>query len=466
MARRNKNIIKYRKPLRINVGLILFLFLFLYLVIVVISYFTRTRLQIYQVESGSFVNDQVYTGLILRDEQIYTMDQAGYVDFYIRQGRKAGVDDIVYTIDVNGTFSQQLQASLEGMDSFSAEEILSIKESLYSFSSAYEDMDFSKIYTVKNNLTLEIINDISNSALENISDLVDSGSFIQGKSDLSGVVSYYLDGYEQITESDLTHALMEKSAYETTMQHSGTLLEAGTPIFKMIPNEDWNLIIEVDEEKYQELNQILNSEDESVSKKLRFRILDTDQEISAPYTLFTGADGSRFCELQMTKFSSAYADNRFLDIELIYEQQYGLKIPKSAVTTQSFFVIPKEYAAYGGNQNVFGFTRQAIGSDTVEFISPTFYALIDGYYYVNQKDFTAGDRLFMPDSQEQYIIADTKELQGVYNINRGYALFRQVIILDETGDIYLIEKGTTYGLAVYDHIILDKKGIKEFDVIY
>ena len=259
---------------------------------------------------------------------------------------------------------------------------------------------------------------------------------------------------------------MNPDACQTVIRHSGTLLEAGTAMFKIITDESWRLVLELDEEKYAELNALLNGEDEEATPKIRFCILDTGQVLSAEYTLVTGTDGTRFAVLQIPKYGSEYASDRFLDVELIYEEETGMKIPKTSVTTQTFYRIPKEYATYGGNQNVFGFNRQASGSDTVEFVSPTFYACLDGYYYVNQKDFSAGDRIFMPDSQEQYVVADTAELTGVYNINRGYAVFRRVEILGETGDMYLIEKGTKYGLSVYDHIILNNRDIREFDVIY
>lgn len=464
--RRNKNIIKYRKPIRVNIGLVLFLFLMVYLVIVVVLYFTRTRIRIYQVESGSVVNDQTYTGLILRDEQVFAMDQSGYVDFYVREGRRVGKDDIVYTIDVNGTFSEQLQATLEGMDSFSDTAIESIKKELYEFSSGYQDMSFDEVYTVKNGLELEIINDLSNSALESLDELVNTDSFVQGRAALSGVVSYRIDGYESVTEENLTQALMNPDGETVNVQRTGSLLEAGTSIYKIIPDESWRLALQVDEEKYAELSAVLNSEDETANRQIRFRITDTGQELSADFELVTGSDGARFCVLSIPKYGSRYAEERFLDVELIYEEESGLKIPKTSVMTQSFFLIPQEYATYGGNQNVYGFNRQAAGSDTVEFVSPTFYALVDGYYYVNQTEFSAGDRIFLPDSDEQYVIAETGELQGVFNINRGYAVFRRVVILDEAGDMYLIEKGTTYGLSVYDHIILNNRGIEEFDVIY
>ena len=110
---------------------------------------------------------------------------------------------------------------------------------------------------------------------------------------------------------------------------------------------------------------------------------------------------------------------------------------------------------------------EMLGEETPEFISPTFYSLsADGYYYVNQKDFAAGDTIYLPDSDQTFVVAETRELVGAFNINRGYAVFRQVEILEHTENMLLIRSGTPYGLAVYDHIVQENRGVKEFDVIY
>ena len=43
----------------------------------------------------------------------------------------------------------------------------------------------------------------------------------------------------------------------------------------------------------------------------------------------------------------------------------------------------------------------------------------------------------------------------VYNINKGYAVFKRIEKLSGNGEYFTIAKGTDYGLSVYDHIVLD-----------
>ena len=71
----------------------------------------------------------------------------------------------------------------------------------------------------------------------------------------------------------------------------------------------------------------------------------------------------------------------------------------------------------------------------------------------------------MPNSQSTYQIgADKASLVGVYNINKGYAVFKQINIIYENEEYAIIETKTSYGIALYDHIALDASEIKEHEL--
>ena len=67
----------------------------------------------------------------------------------------------------------------------------------------------------------------------------------------------------------------------------------------------------------------------------------------------------------------------------------------------------------------------------------------------------AGDVLIMPGSEERFTVGPTASLEGVYNINKGYAVFKQIDIIEDNEEFVTVRKGTRYGLSVYDHILLD-----------
>lgn len=118
-------------------------------------------------------------------------------------------------------------------------------------------------------------------------------------------------------------------------------------------------------------------------------------------------------------------------------------------------------------------TYDTQGNQTRKFIEATYYAEIDGYYYVNKDNFNIGDCLVKPPSEdevtitdEKYIIGTVAVLKGAYCVNKGYCQFRQVEILDRNDEYYIVKMGTKYGLSIYDHIILNADMVTENQIMY
>ena len=63
--KKNKKVIRYRRPLNINVGMIIFGIIFLYMLFNIFAYFRKDHVQFYEVMEGGIVNNKQYTGLIL-----------------------------------------------------------------------------------------------------------------------------------------------------------------------------------------------------------------------------------------------------------------------------------------------------------------------------------------------------------------------------------------------------------------
>ena len=148
-----------------------------------------------------------------------------------------------------------------------------------------------------------------------------------------------------------------------------------------------------------------------------------------------------------------------------------MKIPVTAVTTKSFYLVPVEYITMGGDSSTTGFMKETYSENgtSAEFIPTTIYYSNDEYCYIDMSEnspLKAGDYLIRPDSQERYQIGNSDTLQGVYNINKGYAVFKQIEILKSNDEYYTIKKGTSYGLSVYDHIVLNADAVYEGELIY
>ena len=89
-----------------------------------------------------------------------------------------------------------------------------------------------------------------------------------------------------------------------------------------------------------------------------------------------------------------------------------------------------------------------------------------GMAYLGTDAFDGDTILVKPDSSDTCVLNRTESIKGVYNINKGYAVFKQVNILCESDDYYIVESGSDYGLSNYDHIALDGSDVDENDVVF
>ncbi|MCR5733148.1 MAG: hypothetical protein K6G22_00955, partial [Lachnospiraceae bacterium] len=101
-----------------------------------------------------------------------------------------------------------------------------------------------------------------------------------------------------------------------------------------------------------------------------------------------------------------------------------------------------------------------------EFVETTIYNRTETEYYVDESVFDIGDYVVDPQGGEKYPISKQGTLIGVYNINKGYADFKQITILYQNEEYSIVKSNAEYGLSVYDHIVLDGSTVKENDLIY
>ena len=166
-----------------------------------------------------------------------------------------------------------------------------------------------------------------------------------------------------------------------------------------------------------------------------------------------------------------FASDRYITFEVDSEKADGLKIPVTAVTEKNFYLIPLEYMAQGGDSSDTGFMKEVYSENgtSAEFVPVTIYYANEEYYYIETGDdapLKAGDYVVKPDSQDRYQIGQTASLQGVYNINKGYADFKQIQILYQNDEYSIVKSNTEYGLNVYDYIALNAEAVTVNDFIY
>lgn len=464
MAKKNKKVVRYKRPLNINVGMIIFAIIFLYLVFSVYTYLKREKIQFYEVVDGGIVSNRMYTGLILREEQVRNADRSGYINYYLREGKRASVGSRIYSLDETGSLEELLKDNAEAGNSLSDDSLSDLKKQLTSFVLSFRDQDFSSIYDARYSLEASVMEYSSFSALDQLDKLAqESGAvFEQVRTDVSGVVSYGFDNYETVTTADIEAASFNRDTYVKTLNKSGKLIDSGSPAYKIITSENWSIVFP------------LTEEDASLySDKTTLRVIFRDYSMSTPasYSTFTGKDGASYGKLDFTKYMEQFISDRFIDFEIKTEQTDGLKIPASAVTEKSFYLIPIDYMTQGGDSSESGFNKEVYteNGSSVVFVPTTIYYSDDEFFYVDMNEeegFKAGDYVVKPSSSERYQIGRTASLKGVYNINKGYTIFKQIDILDSNSEYYTVRKNMKYGLSVYDHIVLDASMVEEGQLLY
>ncbi len=464
MAKKNKKIVKYRRPLQINIGMIIFFLVFLYLAFYVYQYCTRVKVQPYEVTEGAIAGDRNFTGIILRDETTEYASQSGYVNYYIREGKRASVGTSIYSMDETGEAAKLLEENTAS-EQLAEEDVISVKKALSSFSLAYSDMDFSQVYDSKYSLEAMVMEYANFNAASTDEQLAAQlgGNFSQIRTPVSGVISYSIDGFEGVEASQISESSFDRSQYSRAITHAGDLVEQGTPIYKVITDDNWSILFPLSESDVTDFHDLTS---------LNVRFPGHDLTTDGAFSIIVGADGGSYGKLDFDRYMVQFISERYLDFQVIMDVAQGLKIPVSSVTTKNFYLVPVTYLTTGGDTDQEGFNREVYTENgtLVEFVPATIYYSTDEFYYIDTSEdsaFHAGDYLVKPDSSDRFQIGQTASLQGVYNINRGYSVFKQIEILAQNNEFYTVKKGTSYGLSVYDHIVLDASAISgENQLIY
>ena len=453
---------QYRKPISFNPGVLVFLVIFVYMVIMVVSYFRQSHITPYEVKLGSLAINNTYKGVILRDEKVITSDFSGYINYYARESEKVNAYAMVYTVDSTGKLAEMVNDESSDESSISNESLADIKNTISTFAVNFRPEKYIDTYDFKyaiEGTTLKLANNavlanIDKLRAENYADSIDFGYAPE-----SGIIEYSSDGYEELTAETITPEQVEGQDYEKSVLHSNDLISEGDTAYKLITSELWSILIEIDEERAQSLAD---------TNYIEVRFLKNNYTAWAGVTILR-QNGRIYAKLDFNNSMITFSADRFVEIELLDNAREGLKIPNSAIVERTFYLIPEDYLTKGGNSQDDGFNRETYledGTLSTEFIPATIYNNVDGNLYVDESVFKVGDYIIKPDDGERYPISKQASLIGVYNINKGYADFKQITILNQNEEYSIVKSNSEYGLAVYDYIALKGDSVTDNDFIY
>lgn len=463
MAKNKNKLKKLDRGPRIIV--ILFVFILIYISSFVIKYMTKEKVDIHEVDMGSINSSSTYTGIAIRSEEVFYSEYAGNINYFVREAERVAVGSTVYTVDETGRVASMIETLNSGDNSMSEMNQNTVRNALSSYKTNGADNRFYEIYDLKDKLSQVVSDSVNENIINNLDDMIkDTGSenlFRYAKAVKSGIVVYNVDGYETITVEQLNETNYNRENYSRTNLRSESIVVAGSPVYKLITDESWKIAIPITNEQIQEQGL-------AEKKNVQIRFIKDNITTYANFDIVPAAGGT-YGVLSLNKYMIQYAADRFVDVEIITSSATGLKIPNSSIVEKEFFTIPAEYATSGGNKSTIGFLREHADSDgkvVTEYCDVDVYAKIDGLYYVDKSDFSYGDSILMTDSNTRYTISSVGMLKGCYTVNKGYAVFKQIAIIEQNQEYAIVQIGLAYGLSAYDHIVLDGTKVKEHQIIY
>lgn len=464
MARKKNKVVAFKKPFNLNIGLIIFIVIFFYLIVEIVLSIKKVTPSVYCVESSYIDNNFYVTGIAIREEQLVNAVDSGYISYYIRDGERVGKNATVYTVDETGSVYDYLAENASESIQFSAEDYELVRNRIAMFRSSYSEDAFYNTYNFKydlQSLVLEINNDLLIEQATS-SDSGISGTFKTVASEESGIVTYYQDGYENASIDNIKAEMFDTSKYEKVSLKTGDIINTGSPVYKLITSDDWNIVAPLTEEQAELLKD---------GEVVTIQIGSLNHEVDCNYTLIEQSDGT-YINIIVNKLMVNFAGDRFLDICIMVDSPTGLKLPNSAIVDLEVYKIPMEYMTAGANSTaVTALNRRVLdesGEISAETTSPTIYYKDDNYYYISMDSLEETDILVKDDSEETLAVSalSTSKLTGVFSANKGTAAFKIISILNEKDDYCIVEDGLDYSIALYDYILLDGSEVTEGQIIY
>lgn len=456
------NVIAFPKQSKFNIAILILLAVFVYMVVCVYSFFSKEQIVGYEVREGTLVEENRFEAVILRDEHLALSEKTGYVNYFAAERERVGVGNLVYTLDESGTildYTETSNLSENTLDDASKEDF---RNKLDDFVKKYDSQNLSSLYQLDvslHNQTQKVANNQLLKDLASISSL--NGMVKYHYAEKSGNLAFWTDGLENLTAGEVNSTLFEKTDYEVTHLASNRLIAAGDVVYKLFDSEKWAIAFPVSNTDLAQ--RYLQEEVVEVT------FLKNNISIWGTVSLVPNTSGETIVVLDFQSSGINFLTDRFVEVEISMEDETGLKIPVSAIAQKEFFLVPETYVLYVEEEDAYYINVESYmetGEKTIRKIEVSPYSKQDGKYYLDDVSLTLGTRLLTTDSVEAYTVSEKASLTGVYNMNKGYADFKQITVKQQNATYAIVESNTQYGLNVYDYIVLNASAVSENDFLY
>ena len=374
------------KSIKFNAATFVVAAILLYVIICIIRAAAKEPISIYRVSKSNVNNNITLNAIAVRDEQLIQTSNAGYVCYYIRDGEKIMKGSTVCTVDETGNLVNTVSDKEEFESLLTKEDYQDIRELISLYKLSYQDETFYEAYNFENNVNNKVLELTNEVMMQQITE--NNFANLSGvKSSYSGVVTYYIDGYENFDISKIKASDFDKSKYNKQTLKTGEIVSAGSNIVKIIPSETWNIVAPITDEQISAISD---------KESILFKINNSSYKVYMPYTIINGSDG-KYINISLDKYMYNYIAERFLTVEIIMDEDEGLKVPNTALVGKDVYKIPLNYLTGGSNQsadNRFNVQRRDENGNLVNtLVEATIFKYDDEYCYVDPSYFQDSDVL-------------------------------------------------------------------------
>ena len=254
--KRKKKMSDFKKPeLKMpGFGAILFTIVFIYILIMIINSINSSSPVIFTVEQSSYDTDFTATGLAIRKETLVTAKVSGMPYYYVRDGQKVSKSSNIYAMDSSGSIQDAMETiQANGGDAFTSDDYSNLKKQIKMFKTGFSDSSFGDMYSFKTSIDNNLLELFEEKAIEMAGGSTVSNMLNAEKAPFSGLVTYYQDGYENVTVKDISPELFDKTVYSKQTLKTENGVEAGSPVCKLVDDESWEIAILLTKEEYEKM---------------------------------------------------------------------------------------------------------------------------------------------------------------------------------------------------------------------
>lgn len=463
MAKKKKVVsIKRRKPVRFDVGTFIFSIIFIILAIQFGIFLSKEHISFYEVTEKSIADDNVCQGIILRNEKVISTEKEGYISYYVGDGEKIGKNMPVYSVDQSGDI-YELLTSEETEDTLGKKDWYAMRNDIGRFRKDYTDSNYSTVLDFKYNIENTMLELKNVNMLKNIRSILKengkaANTFEIVNSEESGIISYCFDGMEGLESEDVNEKSFDRKSYTRTQLRSSQQIASGSAVYKMISEESWQIIVKLTENQYEKTKE---------KEKIKITFVKDNLSTTAGISVYK-KDGHYFACLSLDKYMIQYLNDRYIEVELSINAAAGLKIPNSSIITRNFYRIPEEYYRENkkGLSGIYYEEYQDTGDIATVFLEAEKFYDDGNYIYIDVEAIPSGSVLQKETGGKTFVVAETMEIEGVYNVNRGFCIFKRIEKIYENSDYTIVGKETPGGISNYDHIVLNAELVEDGDIIY